>query len=393
MAIYIKDLIEEKIFPGIRLAAGKSGDMNEIRWINIMEILDTPDSVAPYELLFTTGYGLDNAALHKDLLQRLASRGIPGIVIQTGLYVDSLPQYLAEEADRIGFPILTIPENITFSSILHTMMQLIESSPRQIIDNSSLQFAERFVRNIVRTESSRLFEQPENAKSKEAHIVRLMLLEAENPSAGLSDGLLASYAQISSYLQSSGSAFYSQELPENRLLFIIGAPEKEGHSLLYGLNIKLTLLSEQYGLGCFVGSVELSQDSDPVQSVRNASEAIRVLRDINARRGICPFEQIKFIRLLGHMHEFDHSAVLDNRPLQKLLDYDRHEGTGYTQTLRVYLSNNCGITATAGYLFIHRHTLLKRLEKISEISGLNLDDWYTRLYMSVNLLFHDYFVY
>ena len=51
------------------------------------------------------------------------------------------------------------------------------------------------------------------------------------------------------------------------------------------------------------------------------------------------------------------------------------------------------ITQSAGYLYIHRHTLLKRLDKIREISGLNLEDWYTRLYMSINLLFHDYFIY
>ena len=51
------------------------------------------------------------------------------------------------------------------------------------------------------------------------------------------------------------------------------------------------------------------------------------------------------------------------------------------------------MTQTARQLFLHRHTLIKRLAKISSIGNLNLDDYYTRIYMSVALLFHDYFVY
>jgi DNA-binding PucR family transcriptional regulator len=48
---------------------------------------------------------------------------------------------------------------------------------------------------------------------------------------------------------------------------------------------------------------------------------------------------------------------------------------------------------TARQLFLHRHTLINRLEKIEEISDLHLDDYYSRLYMSIALLLHDYFVY
>ena len=85
--------------------------------------------------------------------------------------------------------------------------------------------------------------------------------------------------------------------------------------------------------------------------------------------------------------------MLDNQHLQILLNYDRVNRTNYVQNLRVYLSNNCNMTQTARQLFLHRHTLINRLEKIEEISDLRLDDYYSRLHMSISLLLHDYFVY
>lgn len=394
MAFTVSSLLEQHIFENMHLLAGQRGLSREIHWINIMEILDSPDSVAPHELLFTTGYGLQNDALHRNLIPRLAKRGVSGLVIQTGYYVDDIPAFLLGQADSCDFPIITIPKSITFSNILHTMMQVLNSTERQSWNDSHLQAAEVFVRETLAKDSAGLFGEPaELKKSADRRAARLMLLEPVNGQYLSEDRWNSSLSQISSYLQSCSLCFHSKALARHRHIFFLSVPEKESHTLIYGLNIRLTLLSEQSGAACYAGSVEVSDTDDSSVSVRRAAEAIDALRSIHAKRGVCPFEQIKFILLLGHMHQFDHSAVLDNYQLQQLLDYDRRNGTNYVQTLRVYLSNNCSITQSAGYLFIHRHTLLKRLEKIREISDLNLEDWYTRVYMSINLLFHDYFIY
>lgn len=394
MSFTVQNLLEQHIFENMHLLAGQKGLSREIHWINIMEILDSPDSVAPHELLFTTGYGLQNDAAHRNLVSRLAQRGVAGMVIQTGYYVDDIPAFLLGQADSCDFPIITIPKSITFSHILHTMMQVLNSTERQSWSDSQLQASDFFVRETVAKNSTALFGAPgENRRPSERQAARLMLLEPVNGQYLSAERWESTLSQISSYLTSCTSFCISRALSQNRQVFLLSVPERESHSLLYGLNIRLTLLSEQNGAACYVGSVELPEGSDSAVIVRRASEAIDALRSIHAKRGVCPWEQIKFILLLGHMHQFDHSAVLDNYPLQQLLDYDRRNGTNYVQTLRVYLSNNCSITQSAGYLFIHRHTLLKRLEKIREISSLNLEDWYTRVYMSINLLFHDYFIY
>ena len=60
--------------------------------------------------------------------------------------------------------------------------------------------------------------------------------------------------------------------------------------------------------------------------------------------------------------------------LKPLLDYDLKHGTELVKTLEVYF-NNCRNSAnTARDLFIHRNTLLYRLEQISKILDLDLNN-------------------
>ena len=63
--------------------------------------------------------------------------------------------------------------------------------------------------------------------------------------------------------------------------------------------------------------------------------------------------------------------------------------TQYFNTLRSYLINERNIPKTANALIIHRTTLTYRLQKISEIFSLNLEDPYQRLYLLVSFFILD----
>ena len=60
--------------------------------------------------------------------------------------------------------------------------------------------------------------------------------------------------------------------------------------------------------------------------------------------------------------------------LIKLEDYDRHYNTGLMGTLKQYLICARNITKAAGILNIHRNTLLYRLNRIKEITNLDLEN-------------------
>lgn len=60
--------------------------------------------------------------------------------------------------------------------------------------------------------------------------------------------------------------------------------------------------------------------------------------------------------------------------IESLVRYDRERGTELLSTLETYLSSGASLHRTAAELFLHRNTLRKRLDRISELTGLCLDD-------------------
>ncbi|MBR2310633.1 MAG: helix-turn-helix domain-containing protein [Oscillospiraceae bacterium] len=72
--------------------------------------------------------------------------------------------------------------------------------------------------------------------------------------------------------------------------------------------------------------------------------------------------------------------ALISRSILMLADYDREKGTEYVKTLDLYLRNEMSITKTAEALFIHRSSLMKRLDKIQRIIEDDLEDPAVRLY-------------
>jgi hypothetical protein len=62
-----------------------------------------------------------------------------------------------------------------------------------------------------------------------------------------------------------------------------------------------------------------------------------------------------------------HPAVITLR------DLDKTTGASYVKTLRHYLDCRCNMSQAAEKLYIHRTTLIRRLERIAEITGLDLD--------------------
>jgi sugar diacid utilization regulator len=59
--------------------------------------------------------------------------------------------------------------------------------------------------------------------------------------------------------------------------------------------------------------------------------------------------------------------------LEPVVLYDSRYGTELVQTLTTYLENDASTVKTAGDLFAHRHTIRYRLDRVGELTGLDVD--------------------
>lgn len=108
---------------GARLIGGRAGLDRIVQRLNVMEVPDILAWVKPHELLLTTGYPLRNTPQSLgNLVADLDERGLAALAIKLGRYLDDLPPEMIEQADRRGFPLILLPNDVGFDDILNQVL-------------------------------------------------------------------------------------------------------------------------------------------------------------------------------------------------------------------------------------------------------------------------------
>src|SRR4051812_10131764 len=108
---------------GARVLAGASGLDRIVQRLNVMEVPDILAWVKPHELLLTTGYPLRNTPQSLSrLVADLNERGLAALGIKLGRYLAELPVEMIEQADRFGFPLILLPNDVGFDDILNQVL-------------------------------------------------------------------------------------------------------------------------------------------------------------------------------------------------------------------------------------------------------------------------------
>ncbi len=108
------------------IRAGHAGVVRRVRAMNVMEVPDILSWVHEDELLLTTAYPLrDMPDQLGRLVEQLHDLGLAGLLFKPGRYVDEVPAAMIEAADRLGFPLVVLPEHIAFGDIIAATLTAI----------------------------------------------------------------------------------------------------------------------------------------------------------------------------------------------------------------------------------------------------------------------------
>jgi purine catabolism regulator len=122
-------------------------------------------------------------------------------------------------------------------------------------------------------------------------------------------------------------------------------------------------------------------------SYREARQALFMARRL-ADPNPLYFGELNVYRLLFQLEYNPELVSFCNEIVGKLVEYDRTQGTDLLETLTSYFAHNGNLSQTAEALFVHRNTLLYRMDRIREISGHDLDNPETRLSLQLALRAH-----
>lgn len=120
-------------------------------------------------------------------------------------------------------------------------------------------------------------------------------------------------------------------------------------------------------------------------SFRQAGQALEMARRFGEGKPLY-FPDLSVYRLLLQIEHDPELSAFQEGTIGPLLAYDGSEEL--IRTLEAYFKHNANLSQTAEALFVHRNTLLYRMERISQILDLDLDNPDNRL--AVQLALHIY---
>jgi purine catabolism regulator len=119
---------------------------------------------------------------------------------------------------------------------------------------------------------------------------------------------------------------------------------------------------------------------------KEAVQALEVGKRLHLHKSV-EYNSLGVYRLLGQLDDNPAVHTFTDRVIGPLVEYDRRHRSNLVNTIAAYFGHHGNISQTAEALFIHRNTLLYRLERIQDLTGhdLNQSDMRLALHLALKL--------
>jgi purine catabolism regulator len=123
---------------------------------------------------------------------------------------------------------------------------------------------------------------------------------------------------------------------------------------------------------------------DWAENHRRAVQAMRLAQRLQLNHTV-DYSSLGIYQLLTELEDFPAVQMFAEKTVGALADYDDKHRSSLVKTLLAYFEHHGNISQTAESLFIHRNTLLYRLERIQDLTGQNLEQADMRLALHLSL--------
>lgn len=368
----------------LKLVSGSKGIYKIVRWVHIVETPDLLRYVQSDELIILTGVGVhNNESDFIELVKGLIEKNAVGLILNVGKYFEKVPDEISKIAEENDFAVLELPweisiadttkaiceeivkrhmEEISYQDLLMNIIFFnkvsLEDFTKQIPDHTYGTF-KTFRIAIVTIDGYQQQLSGRNIKDEQSLIhMRDVFFNSVNSAVSDSRGRPISYLQ-------------------DKSVIILLINEKERHA---NLNILSEIIRESCKNNFPDTSVSVSMGNAYTDFLRikksylEAEKALKVMKAEKRKDDTVFYSEIGAYKLIT---EIENSSLLKEYyydTLGKLEQYDIQNHADFMDILYAFLQENGSYIQTSQKLFMHRNTLMYKINKIQEILKLNLSD-------------------
>ena len=133
----LQELLQHDALTEAEVVAGHQGLDRTVSWVHTASVPDAHNWVNGGELLLTTAINIpQEESAQRDYLRLLNEKGVAGVVLTIGRYIDTIPEHLRVVADECALPLLEIPYEARFVDIARKINEQIATQNLQMLENA-----------------------------------------------------------------------------------------------------------------------------------------------------------------------------------------------------------------------------------------------------------------
>ena len=365
----------------MNLIAGKGGWSNSISWLLMLEDIKIIQNFSGKELAVTTGLGFPTEDSLRILVEELLIHHASGLIVNTGYYIEVIPESVISFCDENDFPLITVPWDVVLADMIKDL------SIRIFLQGSAdEQISSALIRAIEQPDARHLYLKDLLAYFDTDGSYQVLLFHRPGlDEMDTVDRKRLGY-RIQLYLANithNGHFFYY----DSRFVLVVNdlpAADLEEIVHLFYRNLARRMPSHHFTVGIGSSVMDISRLSI---SYKRAISALNMAIDM--KQQVQWFDRMGIHRLLYSVDDPVLLREMSEIPLAPLLEYDRRHNANYTDTLELYLKHSGSIQAVASEMFTHRNTILYRMNNIRELLKCELETEDERLpYLAACLIRH-----
>lgn len=387
MPITFHDILSLESFSKISLLAGSRGLDRTISWPYLAQTTDISPWVHGNELVFITGVLHDNAML-QTLFDECVQKQLAGLVVLLGdEYITHIPESLLEKADAMNFPLFSMPYKLKLLEVTKEISDLIirdkiKYEKEKDILNTWL-FSEQ-------TDLSSLLTKNVSTKISTDAFCFAVVFDISEEFATQATQMEDLQRHIYSLFIAASLKVHFTKNEGHIICMVFIHTQDKAQTAMSGIEQVTKVLRQTYAnSNLTLGLGQLHPLRDMRKTYAEAQMALDVAKHV-ADMDAVRYQHLGLYYLLSKSNNLDEMYTYYTEYLEPILMYDTQNNALLLATLEAYLQCNGNVAKTAQKIFVHRNTLLYRLNQIRELTGMDLDDAMIRMHYLTAILVRGY---
>lgn len=370
--IYVRDLLKLDTFKDFELVSGENGLDRGVSWPNIAQTVSIREWLVGGDVILMSGVGLKitDEFLTDIVIQAADGRAACIIMLINPEHIASIPQAAIDEAVKRGLAVFAAPWETKLSRGIGSVSMLVSND--RLEERMHSEFLDRLLSGEINHDDSAYRQSMEKYGLLGKKAVAVIdykfdekYLQTENQ-AYHNDRVMRK--MISLFERYFGKINYLNQY--NRQAFIISADNTEEKDIVNTIRtIYNIFIKENKHVHVRIGIGEIAQG---LEGLKKSYDQSRIARKTINKSGVMFYKELGIYQLLFYIDDTSKIDDYVKEILNPLLIYDKKNNQNLIDTLREYLKCGQNVSQASQNLYIHRNTMIKRVEKIEELLGCSI---------------------